>query len=155
VNRRVPNGRIEYTIFTLHRRLEIDPPPPLPVPGVIYDRQGGFLRGLRDQGYVVGENLVIEYRFSEGRNERLPDLHPRRAWSDERRVAYGTRQRARARWPALGGDAFASAFRWRLALSVAIRSVVGARASTSMRWMSCPAIFCSIAFSSRFRYSSS
>jgi putative ABC transport system substrate-binding protein len=34
----------------------------------------GFLQGLRDHGYVVGQNIVIEYRFSEGRNERLPEL---------------------------------------------------------------------------------
>jgi putative ABC transport system substrate-binding protein len=34
----------------------------------------GFLRGLREHGYVVGQNLVIDYRFSEDRNERLPAL---------------------------------------------------------------------------------
>jgi ABC-type uncharacterized transport system substrate-binding protein len=34
----------------------------------------GFLRGLRERGYVEGQNILIEYRFSEGRNERLPEL---------------------------------------------------------------------------------
>jgi putative tryptophan/tyrosine transport system substrate-binding protein len=34
----------------------------------------GFQQGLREHGYVEGRNLLIEYRFSEGRNERLPDL---------------------------------------------------------------------------------
>jgi putative ABC transport system substrate-binding protein len=34
----------------------------------------GFLQGLRERGYVEGRNIVIEYRFSEGRNERLPEL---------------------------------------------------------------------------------
>jgi putative ABC transport system substrate-binding protein len=34
----------------------------------------GFLQGLREHGYVEGRNIVIEYRFSEGRNERLPEL---------------------------------------------------------------------------------
>jgi putative tryptophan/tyrosine transport system substrate-binding protein len=33
-----------------------------------------FQRGLRELGYVVGRNLVIEYRSSDGQNERLPDL---------------------------------------------------------------------------------
>jgi len=33
-----------------------------------------FLQGLRDLGYVEGRNVVIEYRFSEGRNEQLPAL---------------------------------------------------------------------------------
>jgi putative ABC transport system substrate-binding protein len=31
-------------------------------------------RALRDLGYVEGQNLVIEYRYAEGRPERLPDL---------------------------------------------------------------------------------
>jgi putative tryptophan/tyrosine transport system substrate-binding protein len=30
--------------------------------------------GLRDLGYVEGQNIVIEFRWAEGRNERLPDL---------------------------------------------------------------------------------
>ena len=33
-----------------------------------------FQQGLRDVGYAVGQNLVIEYRFAEGRDDRLPDL---------------------------------------------------------------------------------
>lgn len=34
----------------------------------------GLLEGLRERGYVEGKNLVIEYRFSEDRNDRLPAL---------------------------------------------------------------------------------
>ena len=30
--------------------------------------------GLRDFGYVEGNNIVIEYRFAEGRYQRLPEL---------------------------------------------------------------------------------
>jgi len=33
-----------------------------------------FQQGLHDLGYVEGHNLVIEYRYVEGRAERLPDL---------------------------------------------------------------------------------
>ena len=33
-----------------------------------------FLEGLRDHGYVEGRNLVIERRFSEGREDRVPAL---------------------------------------------------------------------------------
>ena len=33
-----------------------------------------FRQGLRDFGYVEGQNIVIEYRYAEGRAERLPDL---------------------------------------------------------------------------------
>jgi putative ABC transport system substrate-binding protein len=33
-----------------------------------------FRQGLRDLGYVEGHNLVIEYRFAEGKGERFPTL---------------------------------------------------------------------------------
>ena len=33
-----------------------------------------FLKTLREYGYIEGENLVIEYRSTGGRNERLPEL---------------------------------------------------------------------------------
>jgi putative ABC transport system substrate-binding protein len=33
-----------------------------------------FRQGLRELGYVEGQNIVIEYRYSEGKHERLPDL---------------------------------------------------------------------------------
>jgi putative ABC transport system substrate-binding protein len=33
-----------------------------------------FRQGLQDLGYIEGKNIAIEYRFSEGRDERLPEL---------------------------------------------------------------------------------
>ena len=33
-----------------------------------------FRKGLRDLGYVEGQNIAIEFRFAEGREDRLPDL---------------------------------------------------------------------------------
>lgn len=36
--------------------------------------QGEFVQGLRELGYVEGENISIERRYSEGRDERLPAL---------------------------------------------------------------------------------
>jgi putative tryptophan/tyrosine transport system substrate-binding protein len=33
-----------------------------------------FLKKLRELGYVEGETIVIEYRWAEGQDERLPDL---------------------------------------------------------------------------------
>jgi putative ABC transport system substrate-binding protein len=34
----------------------------------------GFHQGLREYGYVEGQNLIVEYRFSEDRDDRLPAL---------------------------------------------------------------------------------
>ena len=33
-----------------------------------------FLRRLRELGWIEGQNLIIEYRWAEGKVERLPDL---------------------------------------------------------------------------------
>jgi putative ABC transport system substrate-binding protein len=33
-----------------------------------------FLKALESAGFIVGQNVVIDYRFSEGRDERLPVL---------------------------------------------------------------------------------
>ncbi len=38
------------------------------------DRLRGFHRGLKDTGYVEGENVAVVYRWAEGQNDRLPEL---------------------------------------------------------------------------------
>jgi putative ABC transport system substrate-binding protein len=56
--------------------------PPMPVIGFLNssppdtnaDRVRAFRQGLKDVGYVEGENLAIEYRWAENQNDRLPAL---------------------------------------------------------------------------------
>jgi len=48
--------------------------PDSPAPSEPYPPQEAFRRRLREFGYVEGQNLVIESRYAEGREERLPEL---------------------------------------------------------------------------------
>src|SRR3982074_2072096 len=56
--------------------------PAMPVVGLLHptspdmsaDRVRGFHRGLKEAGYVEGENVTIVYRWAEGQFDRLPAL---------------------------------------------------------------------------------
>ena len=43
-------------------------------PNTFADRQRGFRQGLKDIGYVEGENVAVVYRFAENQIDQLPEL---------------------------------------------------------------------------------
>jgi ABC-type uncharacterized transport system substrate-binding protein len=43
-------------------------------PEELTDRLRGFHKGLKDEGFVEGQNAVIDYRWAENRMDRLPEL---------------------------------------------------------------------------------
>jgi putative tryptophan/tyrosine transport system substrate-binding protein len=43
-------------------------------PAVESQRVAGFVQRLRELGWIEGQNISIEYRWAEGRNERFAEI---------------------------------------------------------------------------------
>ena len=68
-------------LFALCLSAEAQQPKKIPRIGVLVPfsasdstRRDAFLQGLRELGFVEGKNISIEYRYTEGELDRLPDL---------------------------------------------------------------------------------
>ena len=57
-------------------------PPKLPRIGWLWqgrsagppDEAAGFRQGLKEFGYIDGQNVIVDYRFAEGQSDRIADL---------------------------------------------------------------------------------
>jgi putative ABC transport system substrate-binding protein len=68
-------------LFALCLRVEAQPPAKIPRIGYLTSaldqsnpNRDALRQGLRDLGWIEGQNILIEYRYAEGKNERLADL---------------------------------------------------------------------------------
>jgi ABC-type uncharacterized transport system substrate-binding protein len=42
--------------------------------GAFPDTEAAFIQGLKDNGFIEGKNISIEWRWAEGQYDRLPSL---------------------------------------------------------------------------------
>jgi putative ABC transport system substrate-binding protein len=43
-------------------------------PGPLRQQMAAFRDGLKEAGFVEGQNVTVDYRFAEGQSDRLPGL---------------------------------------------------------------------------------
>lgn len=72
--------------------LSVSPAPQGPAP---YPYLEGFRQGLRERGWIEGQNLTVEYRCAAGKEDSLPDLA--RSPSTQCRCDRDVREQASAR----------------------------------------------------------
>jgi len=78
----VPSVLVLVLLLAVAIKAEAQQSPKVPRIGIlepstsasISARIEAFRQGLRELGYVEGKNITIEYRYADGKSERIPDL---------------------------------------------------------------------------------
>src|SRR5712692_9149898 len=73
---------LAVAVFSTLLTADAQPPGKIPrigvlaagIPTTYIARYEAFRQGLREVGYVEGQTIAIEYRYGEGKFERLPEL---------------------------------------------------------------------------------
>jgi putative ABC transport system substrate-binding protein len=74
---------VAVVLLALGVKAEAQQPRKIPLIGYLFGQSPStgsvridpFRQGLRELGYVEGKNIVIEYRYAEGKLDRLPALY--------------------------------------------------------------------------------
>src|SRR5262249_62182949 len=69
-------------LFALCASTEAQQPGKIPLVGILFIGGRGqphlqsFKQGLRERGYTEGKNIKLEYKYAEGKQERLYEIAP-------------------------------------------------------------------------------